>query len=503
MIGRKFKQGEPEDKKVKRSLRFSILDGSFYNIMDGFTISFITPYALFLKASSFVISLLVSMPDLLASFFQLSAIKVSEVFKSKKLIIVFSAFLHALLWLPILFIPKIAPPEKQGLYLVVFVTLIAMISSFAGPLWRGLMGELVAEHERGSFFSKRNKITALVCFVSTLLAGIILQHFSVTNPFFGFTILFAVAFVTRIISAAFLLLMYEMKSIPTARFREKNVFTLRKFLVNLRSSDYGKFVLVICLFRIAVSIASPFFAVYELSTLHFSYLQFTIMTAVEIMSTFAFMGLWGKINDEKGSKIVILICGLLIPFVPLLYLVSTKYFFLMAVTILSGAAWGGFNLAVGNFMFDASNSENRIRYVAYFNLLHGISAFLGAGLGGLLLKLPMVSIPTLFLVSGLLRLAIAFFLFPALREMRIITVSFDRRLFNYSLFIKPRQGFVEDPFDYYMAYEKKTNMPRPKLYIDKQFLDDLPDEDSFEEKVKDHAKYKNFIQNLVDNMKKK
>ena len=507
MLKDNFKGKEPECKKVNRSLKFSIADGAFFNMMDGFTTPFIAPYALFLNASNLVISLLASVPDLVASFFQLSAIKMSEVFKSRKLMIVASAFIQSLLWLPILFIPKFIPKESQGFALIAFVMMVTMLNSFISPLWRGMMGDLVSEHERGGFFSRRNKIAAIVCFISTFSAGWILQYFSVSSQLTGFIILFSVAFAARLISSLLLALMYEKKSSYSPQpFVHKDRLTLFKFLKTLNKSDYGKFVKFICFFRIAVSIASPFFVVYELRYLKYTYFQFTILSAAEIVASFLLLGLWGKINDNQGSKIVIIITGLLIPIVPLLYMTSANFYFLLLVSLLSGAAWGGFNLAVSNFLFDASTPENRIRYVSYFNLLHGISIFLGATAGGLMLKfMPenVASIKALFLISGLSRLGVAIFLFPSMREMRVVQVSFDQKLFNYSVFIKPRQGFVEDPFDYYMAYEKKPKGLRPMLKIDKHLIDDSSYKDPYDDKKKEHAMYKNFMQTLFDNMKKK
>ncbi|MFH0870311.1 MAG: MFS transporter [archaeon] len=507
MAGKRFQRQEPEYRKVKRSLRLSILDGSFFNIMDGFTASFITPFALFLKSSNLIISLLSSLPELSGAFFQLLSVKANEFFKSRKILISFVYFIQAILWLPLLLIPKFASEGASGSFMLLFMTLIAMFGAFGGPLWRGMMGDLVSEHERGGFFSKRNKIIAVVCFLATFVAGFILQHYAITNVFKGFVILFVVAFIARSFSAFFIFLMYEKKSYGANRFIKKNdSLTLTKFLRGLTKSDFGIFVLFICIFRISVSVASPFFAVYELKFLGFSYLQFTLLSAVEILASFLFLGIWGKVNDEMGSKRVILITGLLIPLVPLLYLFSANYYYLMAVTVLSGAVWGGFNLSVGNFLFDASDSANRVRYVSYFNLIHGIAIFVGAMAGGLLLGvLPATkeSIKVLFLISGILRLIVALFLFPLMREMRIVQVSFDKRFFNYSVFIKPRQGFVQDPFDYYMAYEKRPPGPRPRLIVDRQLLDDSQYKDKFEEDVKEHAKYKNFIQALVDNMKKK
>ena len=134
---------------------------------------------------------------------------------------------------------------------------------------------------------------------------------------------------------------------------KKPSFTLKSFLKNLKKTDYGRFVLFICFFRISVSLAAPFFVVYELKDLGFTYFQFTILSAAEILASFLLLGLWGRMNDNQGSKMVIMITGLLIPIVPLLYLVSANFYFLLLVSLMSGAAWGGFNLAVSNFLFDA------------------------------------------------------------------------------------------------------------------------------------------------------
>ena len=73
-----------------------------------------------------------------------------------------------------------------------------------------------------------------------------------------------------------------------------------------------------------------------------------------------------------------------------------------------------------------------------FNLLHGLSIFVGSLTGGLLLR--VVVIRTLFLLSGIARMLIALIWLPRLREMRLIEVNFGRSLFHSSVFIKPRIG---------------------------------------------------------------
>jgi MFS family permease len=465
-----MKKAEPEYAKVKKGLKYLILDGSFWSVMDGSTSSFIVPFALFLKSSNLMISLLASLPDLISSFFQLLAIKVNERFRSRKYIIVAGIFIQACLWIPIMLIPRYLPQESQAMALIICYSLFMMLAYFNSPLWRGLVGDLVPEEQRGAYFGKRNKIMAAVSFVSGILAGWILQTCAVKNPMTGFTILFSVAFIARIISGIFLAKVYEKPTFnPNVHQYPSYKYTLIRFTKDLVKSDYGKFVLFICLFRIAVSLSGPFFSVYELKHLGFSYFQYTILISAEIVASVLSFSLWGKLNDERGSKIVITISGLLIPFIPLAYLLGANYYYLLAVSLFSGAVWAGFNLAVGNFMFDAASPQERVRYSSYFQLFHGISVFIGALTGGFLLThLPDTkeSIMAIFVISGIGRLIVAFFLFPSLREMRLIELPFGKSFFNYPLIVKPRQRFVQDPFDYYMAYPSKPKKPRPRLYLD-------------------------------------
>ena len=159
-----------EEKDRKRSLRYSLYDGGFFSLMDGLTSVFISPYAIFLKSSNVVLSLLASVPDLISSMFQLTAIKVSEIVKSRRDVLVISALLQAIVWLPLLLLPYIGGDQTKPWLLLVFITAISMIGSFMSPLWRSMMGDMVNEHERGVYFSRRNQVIALVSFVSAFVA---------------------------------------------------------------------------------------------------------------------------------------------------------------------------------------------------------------------------------------------------------------------------------------------------------------------------------------------
>jgi MFS family permease len=421
--------------KRNKSLRYSIFDGSFYSIMDSFTSPFIVPYALFLNSSNIMISLIVSLPGLLGSIFQIAAVKTQEVFKTRKSIIVYGAFIQAIMWLPIMLIPLISTPKNSAIILLICVSLLSILGSFISTFWKGLMGDLVPEDQRGSYFSKRNLVIGIVAFVALYFAGYILQLVSLKNKLLAFAILFGVAFVARTFSAIFLSKMHDDNSEYKV---EKHPIGLIKFIKRMPVDPYGRFVMFLCIFRIAIYIASPFFSVFMLKQLHLSYIEFTVLTSIEIFASLIFLRFWGHFNDETGSKNVLFITGFMIPFIPFLWTLNHNLYYIALLQFFSGSIYAGFNLATENFIYDATAPEERIRKVTYFNLLHGTAIFIGSIFGGYLLK--FMSIMTLFLVSSFARFMVAFLLLPTLKEMRLIELNLGKNLARTHLYIKTRGG---------------------------------------------------------------
>ena len=190
----------PED-TTKKSLKYSIYDGAAFAVMDGMTASFLTPFAVALNASVNLIAALSYVPQLVGAFTQLFAAKVVELLKDRRRILVISSFIHALLWIPMLLIPYLNP--NQAYLLVIYVAIQTVFVQIMVPVGNSLMGDIIPKYERGRFFGFRNKVVGVTSFASALSAGFILNYFSLKNPFIGFAILFAIAFLGRAVSGIF------------------------------------------------------------------------------------------------------------------------------------------------------------------------------------------------------------------------------------------------------------------------------------------------------------
>jgi len=402
--------------RVKKSLRFSFLEGVFSSGMVGFTSDYITPYALALKATPPQIGFLTAIPFLASSLGQLKSADITERLRSRKKVINIFIFLHTLMLLPIMFIPYWFKAHPVTC-LIIFMTLFTGFNTLTGPVYAALLSEYVPFKMRGRYFGWRGRMMSLITICCSLVAGFILQHFK-GNVLKGFFILFSIAFILRLVSWYFLTLIYE----PHYIIKKESVFSFLDFIKNIRRSNFVKFVLFVSGMQFCVNVASPFFSVFMIRDLKFNYVTYTILvtavTAVQIL-TIKRWGLWG---DRAGNVKILRFTSLVIASLPLWWLISQNPVYLFFTQLLSGFAWAGFNLAAGNFIYDAVTPSKRIRCIGYFNVFVGLAVFLGGIIGGYLAQvLPKIfgyQILTLFLISSILRFIMATLLSRRIKEVR-------------------------------------------------------------------------------------
>jgi hypothetical protein len=194
----------------------------------------------------------------------------------------------------------------------------------------------------------------------------------------------------------------------------------------------------------SVAIASPFFTVYMLRDLEFTYAQFMANTGMSVLAQFLTLTRWGRIADVFGNRRILATTGILIPLMPLLWMVSGHPGYLLCVQALSGLVWAGFTLSAGNFLYDLITPDKRATFLAVHNVLASISIFVGASIGG---YLGMV-LPTrvelfdtvqewgspllgVFAISALARLVVVLLLLPKIREVRRVRpISFGNLIFR-------------------------------------------------------------------------
>lgn len=424
-------------------------------MMTGFGDGYISPFAIFLKSSNLLIGFLAAIPPAVGTVAQLISVDILDQRRKRKSLIIPGVIIQMIMWLPIFLLPLIFPNIGPVL-LIIGMAIYTAAGQFTVPAWNSLMGDLTEPDKRGKYFAQRNRLAAIFSFGASLLAGLVILHYlQPVNEWLGYGIIFGVAFISRGVSAYYLNKMTE----PEYVVKREDYFSLWDFLRRSPKSNFARFVFYIALISMAVAISGPFFTLYILRDLKFSYAEFTIINAVNVIAQFLVMRYWGRLCDRYGNRRILSFTGWLISFVPILWLLSSNFYAIIIYQICAGLVWSGFNLAVGNFIFDAVSPPKRARCVAYFSLLTNIGVSLGSILGGWLsLYMPDAlfifgwhialasSLQVLFLISGLSRLLISSLFLTHIKEVRRVEcITTWELIYNFSM-IKPVLGPIFDIF---------------------------------------------------------
>jgi MFS family permease len=415
-----------KDPLVDRTLHHSVRDGVAYSVMSGGGETYLSAFALLLKATAPQVALITTLPPLLGSLAQLLSVWMVGQLRERKRLILAGASLQALVWLPLLLLPLLFP-EQAVLLLVVCATLYYASGNFAVPLWISLMGDLVPERKRGRYFGRRTRLATMTAFLALVCGGIVLQLFDWSGmTVVGFIALFLSAGVARAVSVYHLGRMHEPcigeapESLPAG------------WLKRLRESPAWRFTLYMVCMQGAVAVAAPFFAVYMLRDLQFSYLQFMANTGMAVLVQFLTLNTWGRISDVFGNRLILVTTGSMIPVMPALWLISDNFLYLLAVQVFSGLNWAGFSLSSGNFLYELVASQRRSVYMAFHNVFTAMTVFTGGMLGALLTHILPQDMAlygwkwhwgsillAVFAVSTLLRGLVALAFLPRLQEVKI------------------------------------------------------------------------------------
>jgi len=365
-----------------KARRLNIKEGIFAAAKTSFGDYYIPPFAIALNASSSLVAMLSSISGLLGSLTQVFSSRLIENFSRKKIILK-SVFFEALMWLPLILIAFLFYNEVLvdflPLFLLLSFSLYIILANIGTPALFSWMGDIIDEEYRGRWFSKRNLITGFVSIVLAIFASFFLNYFEKKNiVIIGFAILFFLAFVSRMTCWKIFKKQYE----PKLNLKKGYHFSFWDFLINAPKTNFGRFAIFRFFLNFAVNISSPLIAVYLLRNLNFDYFLYIVVILSSSLYSLVFLGMWGKFADMCGNYKILGITSLLIPIIPILWIISPSPIYLILVpALVGGVSWAGFNLAAGNFIYDNVTKPKRGLAVSYYNMLNGIGIFLGAGLG--------------------------------------------------------------------------------------------------------------------------
>ena len=117
-------------------------------------------------------------------------------------------------------------------------------------------------------------------------------------------------------------------------------------------------------------------------TLHFTAAMIGVVAVTNTAANMLVQRQFGLLADKWGDRTVSIVLAFLIPLVPLIWGLWVRvYWHAIAVEILSGLLWGGFNLVHFNSLLTQTPEDQRARFSAYYQIIVTLSMALGAALG--------------------------------------------------------------------------------------------------------------------------
>lgn len=435
--GSDVEDGKEEEQK-RRSLGYSLRDGMAWSVMAGCGDNYVGAFAVFLSATTMQMGLLSAIPTVLGAAAQIGSAYWTERALRRKRIIVPAAIVQGLMWIPLVFVPLMVSPAWSMPLLILFLAFYSVSGQIIYPPWCSLMGDLVPENSRGEYFAKRGRLCHVFSIVAIVMAGISLHMFkSAGHVPWGFMTIFLIAAIARLISSLYLHLQYEPPYVPPVR-EGVGYFRFLKSAAFARDDmsgmpNFARYVWFSAAMNFSFQLSGPFFEVYILRDLGFSYLQFTVTRILAVLTQILTLVLWGGIADRFGNKWTLQATGVLLGCLCFLLPVSTSFAWISFFLIIGNFAGAGYNLAALNYVFDAAPAAYRARYIAYFSLTNACGAMLGSTTGGWLAQhLPAAfrlgplditfvsSIITLYLVAGVCRLVSVTALRTTFQEVRAV-----------------------------------------------------------------------------------
>ena len=412
-----------EEKELKhRTRRLSIKEGILWSGRASLGDYFVAPFAVFVNMSTPLIAILNSLWSLgpIAQLF--GSKKIGKT--SRKSILTKTMLIDALGWFVLALIAFLYLKDIGMTFLPYLIILdiatILLSCGYGHPSWFSWMGDVVDAKYRGRWFSKRSTIISFTTIIFAISASFYVEHAKeIGKTNIAFIILFLLAFLFRLYSMFTIRRHYE----PELKIGKEKKIPVKKIIEEYKKTNLGKFTIFRGILALIIGLTSPLISIYLLRYLGLDYVTYMAIYLSGTLFSVITLNLWGKIADKYGNYRVIALTTIIIPFTPILWILSSSPLYLFIVpAILGGTAWSAFIMASGNFIYDNTTKKTRGRSISYFNFLTAVGGLVGGLISSLLIDVIHTTwiepIPLIFISGSILRMFIIGYWVPKLKEIK-------------------------------------------------------------------------------------
>lgn len=374
---------------------------AWYGVLSGISSTFTSIFALRLGASNFLIGLLTSLPALMNILFLIPAARLVERESDKKKVLLASGFLMRFPVFLLALVPLLSPRLQAGA--IVYITALGTIPAAMSTIsFTSTLAEVVAPQDRPRVVSIRNAFHSATATAAVLLAGKVLDLL----PFpFGYQLIFGLSFLASIVSLYYLgrVVIPQAEPAQSIRVQTKQHVGVRYLLHGiLTQRHYVQFTLGAFIYHWGLYFPIPLYAIYRVRILRISEGWIGTLSMVESGVTIVAYYVWSKFAQRYGSRWMLFLGLLGVCFYPIGTALSKSVIPLLFVSFIAGIAGPAFNAGLFNGLLEVAPAERRATYIAIFNTMMNIPAFIAPILGTTTAE--WVGIRTALWIGGLTRI---------------------------------------------------------------------------------------------------
>lgn len=374
--------------EIKVNERYSILNGAAGIVSQSFIAGFIPLYAIeVLHADNGQIGWISSMPALMNIIAMIPGAIWLNHLTSKKMFTTVNFFFARFALLLIMLVPFLHKVNLAWV-LVGLIALMNLPTAFATLSWQSLIGDLVPDDRRATFFSQRSRILTIVGMVATFVAGYGLNFFDKNDPL-PFQVMFVLGFLFGILEIYYLLKHREKPLVLERKGKDKKTNFIKRIKAIgalFTNRQYKAFLICAVLFNFGWQMSWPLFTIYQINVAHATAIWLSLFTVTNQIAQILSYKWWGRFSDKYGNSMALFVAALGMMTAPILTVLSTNLIYLTVLNLWTGISLAGTVMLLFNQLLKVSPAEGRTNYIANYNIIIAIIGVVAPQIGVILLE---------------------------------------------------------------------------------------------------------------------
>lgn len=379
-------------------------DIAWYGVLAGIVNTFLAVFIMRVGGTDTHVGLLSSLPALVSIFASIPGSRLVEREKKPLSVLVITAILNRLGYLGIALVSFFFLANAADA-IVVLVALLTIPGAIANVAFTTMFAQAVPPEKRAHVVAIRNVWIGIVSTITAFAGGKFLDY--ILFPI-NYQILFAVAFAGSMLSAYYVsrIRLPEQSTKAPAR-AEESPRGARAFIAMLRGSrKFTGFALSSFIFHWGLFFPVPLYSIYWVRVLNASEGWVGVFSMVGSATSIVFYPLWSRLTTHRGNLYTIVLSTIGLALYPLATAFSPAVEWIILVSFLGGVFSSGYGLTFFNRLLQVSPEQHRASYIAGYNTLINVTAFVGPIISALLLS--VFSIHALLLAGAAMRFIGAF-----------------------------------------------------------------------------------------------